>query len=154
MRHPTDGEWEDLTGADAPLTTYWSVEILPHENTARFGTYGRGIWDFRMETPQACYPVVDADQDGTSCLDDCDDDDSSVAIPGEEICGDGIDQDCDGEDLLCEDTGETDAGVEPSTPVLPQGCVGCGGGVGGASWMGGLALLFLTRRRRSISASL
>ncbi len=150
VRHPTDGEWEDLTGADAPLTTYWSVEILPHENTARFGTYGRGIWDFRMETPQACYPVVDADQDGTSCLDDCDDDDSSVGIPGEEICGDGLDQDCDGEDLLCEDTAETDAGVEPAAPVLPQGCGGCGGGVGGASWMGGLALLFLTRRRRSI----
>ncbi len=152
VRHPTDGEWEDLTGADAPVTTYWSVEILPHENTARFGTYGRGIWDFRMETPQACYPVVDADGDGVSCLEDCNDENPAMGLPEEEICGDGIDQDCDGEDLACEeDTDDTEEPqVEPPNPIEPQGCGGCGGGLGGASWIGGLALLFLTRRRRAI----
>ncbi|MFT5585058.1 MAG: hypothetical protein ACI9VR_002646, partial [Cognaticolwellia sp.] len=153
VRHPTDGEWEDLTGADAPVTTYWSVEILAHENTARFGTYGRGIWDFQMETPQACYPVEDADGDGMSCLEDCNDSDAAVQVSEEEICGDGIDQDCDGEDLLCDDdSGETDTEVEPPT-IRPQGCGGCGGGLGGASWIGGLALLFLTRRRRANEAT-
>lgn len=150
VRHPTEGEWEDLTGADAPVTTYWSVEILPHENTARFGTYGRGIWDFQMETPEGCYPVVDADGDGVSCLEDCSDENPEVALPEEEICGDNIDQDCDGEDLPCEEDTDTDTEVEPPAPVTPSGsCGGCGGGLGGASWIGGLALLFLTRRRRA-----
>ena len=41
--------WEDIAGTDAPLTIYWSVEALPHENTMRFATYGRGIWDYRAE---------------------------------------------------------------------------------------------------------
>jgi photosystem II stability/assembly factor-like uncharacterized protein len=41
--------WVDITGADAPVTTYWSVEALPHENTMRFGTYGRGIWDYQID---------------------------------------------------------------------------------------------------------
>jgi photosystem II stability/assembly factor-like uncharacterized protein len=46
--------WEDITGNDAPVTVYWSVEPLPHENTMRFGTYGRGIWDYRLEPPASC----------------------------------------------------------------------------------------------------
>jgi hypothetical protein len=41
-------QWEDITGNQAPVTTYWSVEALAHENTMRFGTYGRGIWDYRF----------------------------------------------------------------------------------------------------------
>jgi len=42
------GAWVDITDTRAPLTIYWSVETLPHENTMRFGTYGRGIWDYRL----------------------------------------------------------------------------------------------------------
>jgi len=40
--------WENIMGLDAPATTYWSVEAVPATATARmrFGTYGRGIWDF------------------------------------------------------------------------------------------------------------
>jgi photosystem II stability/assembly factor-like uncharacterized protein len=40
--------WIDITDNRAPLTIYWSVEALPHENAMRFGTYGRGIWDYRL----------------------------------------------------------------------------------------------------------
>ena len=29
--------------------TYWSVDYIPEINTARFGTYGRGIWDFVID---------------------------------------------------------------------------------------------------------
>jgi hypothetical protein len=44
-----DEEWTDLAGISAPDQTYWSVEYIPELNTARFGTYGRGIWDFIMD---------------------------------------------------------------------------------------------------------
>jgi photosystem II stability/assembly factor-like uncharacterized protein len=43
-------QWYDLAGQCAPAQTYWSVEYLPAERIARFGTYGRGIWDFEVET--------------------------------------------------------------------------------------------------------
>ncbi len=41
--------WYDMSGQCAPAQTYWSVEYLPEEQVARFGTYGRGIWDFAFE---------------------------------------------------------------------------------------------------------
>ena len=48
---PATASWEDLTVPGAPLTTYWSVESVRETNTVRFGTYGRGIWDYELETP-------------------------------------------------------------------------------------------------------
>jgi photosystem II stability/assembly factor-like uncharacterized protein len=42
-------KWYDMSGLAAPNQTYWSVEFLDDENVARFGTYGRGIWDFEIE---------------------------------------------------------------------------------------------------------
>jgi len=44
-----DDNWVDLSGVNAPDQTYWSVEYIPSLNTARFGTYGRGIWDFVID---------------------------------------------------------------------------------------------------------
>ena len=41
--------WHGLSGQCAPAQAYWSVEYLPGERIARFGTYGRGIWDFKIE---------------------------------------------------------------------------------------------------------
>lgn len=41
-------EWYDLSQGKAPNQTYWSVEVLENKNTVRFGTYGRGIWDFNI----------------------------------------------------------------------------------------------------------
>ena len=38
-----------LSGLSAPDQTYWSVDFIPEINTARFGTYGRGIWDFVLD---------------------------------------------------------------------------------------------------------
>ncbi|MCK5821154.1 MAG: T9SS type A sorting domain-containing protein [Bacteroidales bacterium] len=45
----SENQWYDLTGAGAPEQTYWSVDYIPSMRTARFGTYGRGIWDFKIE---------------------------------------------------------------------------------------------------------
>lgn len=44
-------EWFPLSGGVAPDQTYWSVEYNTTMKTARFGTYGRGIWDFRIAMP-------------------------------------------------------------------------------------------------------
>lgn len=41
-------KWFDMSGLSAPTQTYWSVEFIPGFNIVRFGTYGRGIWDFRI----------------------------------------------------------------------------------------------------------
>lgn len=41
-------KWYDLSGLSAPTQTYWSVEYIPGHKVVRFGTYGRGIWDFRI----------------------------------------------------------------------------------------------------------
>ena len=43
-----EDEWHDLSGQYAPAQTYWSVEYLDDQKVARFGTYGRGIWDFEV----------------------------------------------------------------------------------------------------------
>lgn len=44
-----DNRWYDLAGQCAPAQTYWSVEFVESQNIVRFGTYGRGIWDFQLE---------------------------------------------------------------------------------------------------------
>ncbi len=45
------GEWESIMGTEAPLTTYWSVEWVPEINSVRFGTFGRGMWDYSLLDP-------------------------------------------------------------------------------------------------------
>jgi hypothetical protein len=56
-------EW-DYIGTGAPLTTYWSVENVPADHLMRFGTYGRGIWDFDVAPPTSAIenpaPVLSA----------------------------------------------------------------------------------------------
>ena len=44
----SEEKWYYLAGAMTPNQTYWSVEYIPALKTARFGTYGRGIWDFEV----------------------------------------------------------------------------------------------------------
>ena len=41
--------WSSMTGNSAPDQIYWTVEFVDEIKTARFGTYGRGIWDFKLE---------------------------------------------------------------------------------------------------------
>jgi hypothetical protein len=49
-----NGTWQNLlTASGAPLSTYWCVETVPSLGVMRFGTYGRGIWDFSTGRPTA-----------------------------------------------------------------------------------------------------
>jgi hypothetical protein len=48
---PSDQQWHFIGGGFAPEQTYWWVEYVPQMKTARFASYGRGIWDFRIESP-------------------------------------------------------------------------------------------------------
>lgn len=46
---PSEDMWYELDGVTAPDQTYWCVEYIDELKLARFGTYGRGIWDFAIE---------------------------------------------------------------------------------------------------------
>lgn len=53
-----DGQWYDLAGVGAPDQTYWTIEYIDNINTARYGTYGRGIWDFTLDEN---FDIIDGD---------------------------------------------------------------------------------------------
>jgi len=44
------GRWHDMSGVSAPDQVYWTVDYVPPIRTARFATYGRGIWDFKIDS--------------------------------------------------------------------------------------------------------
>lgn len=54
-------QWYDMAGLGAPNQTYWSVEYLPEIETIRFGTYGRGIWDFQLQELVNAKEVIEKD---------------------------------------------------------------------------------------------
>lgn len=100
QRGPEDAAWVDVTDTTAPITIYWSCEVLAAENTIRFGTYGRGIWDYQLDADHVgCVPVQDYDGDGVDCESDCDDHEPAV-YPGAADPCDGVDTDCGGEEEL------------------------------------------------------
>lgn len=41
-----DNQWHSMIGADTPIQSYRSVEYVASSDIVRFGTYGRGVWDF------------------------------------------------------------------------------------------------------------
>ena len=55
-----EDKWYDLSGLDAPLQTYWSVDYIEEIKAIRFGTYGRGAWEFKLyEEP---VEIIEVDQ--------------------------------------------------------------------------------------------
>lgn len=46
----SSGTWTNILQPATPLTLYWSVECVG-QDLGRFGTYGRGIWDFDPTPP-------------------------------------------------------------------------------------------------------
>ena len=58
-----DNKWYELAQTAAPQQTYWSVEIVPFTDIVRFGTYGRGIWDFKLTSGPLVSSVKNVDLD-------------------------------------------------------------------------------------------
>jgi hypothetical protein len=98
--------------------------------------------------PDYCFEYNDRDMDGyvygitgrVCPRDDCDDQDANVHPGATEICGDGIDQDCDGADLLCpgaDGDGDGYVGVgaggddcdDTNASVHPRAAEICGDGI-------------------------
>jgi hypothetical protein len=44
-----DSSWYDMSVGDCPDQVFWAVDYIPEIETARFCTYGRGVWDFKVE---------------------------------------------------------------------------------------------------------
>jgi hypothetical protein len=47
----TAASWVALAAAQTPDQIYWHVDFIDALQTARFSTYGRGVWDFVIGTP-------------------------------------------------------------------------------------------------------
>lgn len=47
--HFAEKRWHFLGGNNCPDNIFWDVEYLPSLKTVRYATYGRGIWDFKIE---------------------------------------------------------------------------------------------------------
>lgn len=59
-------QWSSLAGVSAPDQIYWCVEYLPTTQTARFGTYGRGIWDFTINSLAPSLPSLGTPADNAA----------------------------------------------------------------------------------------
>ena len=143
---PGSGDCDDSTGYVSPYLVVEECETAVIEATLTPGTYWffiapvafeypcvAGPWDYTLDL--ACFECTDADVDGYSpdggpCGDiDCDDDNALVNPGMDEVCEDGIDNDCDGDvdvddadcpcsttdyAILCDDTtsGDTSGGAD------------------------------------------
>jgi hypothetical protein len=90
---------------------------------------------------------LDGDGDGyTHGEGDCNDSDPFVSPEGQELCEDGIDNDCDGyldlDDLDC--AGGSGSSGDPVSQLLGCGTLSEPGGSGGSAWPGAAELMLFT----------
>ena len=80
------GLWENIMGNVAPTTIYWSAEVVNDGGTIRYGTYGRGAWD---------YSILPDDRDGDGVGDQADTCPNNDDLLQEDLDGDGFGDACD-----------------------------------------------------------
>lgn len=132
--------------------------------TETFALVQEGVTWFGPEIPVSVlvHPraAADGDGDGAAADVDCDDADPGAHPGAAETCGDGIDQNCDGNDIPCvgdagpagdAGAGAPDAGAGGGamTRRVAGGCSASGGRAPAPLLLVGLALLVSTRARRS-----
>lgn len=106
-----------IDGQDTIEECEWGCQVMP------------------LGTDDICAAPPDGDGDGSRADVDCDDGNASVNPTAEEICGDGVDQDCSGSDEACitdadgdgspsdVDCEDNDESVYPNAPEV------CGDGI-------------------------
>lgn len=119
-------EWRDIGPPDLRVESVRAFQRLwnrhhPDEYLEEDGVFGPVTESKLAVTPAEGFEFggCDLDMDGfadpTISGDDCDDERSDVYPGAEEICGDGVDQDCDGADLPCEEPPPMDAGQDAAS---------------------------------------
>lgn len=120
-------EWHDLEG-DLRPDSVLAFQRLWNRNTPddpidEDGAFGPITESKLAATPAEGFVIggCDLDQDGHADTliggDDCDDERGDVHAGAAEVCGDQIDQDCDGLDLPCD---EPDMGTDPDSDPEPD----------------------------------
>lgn len=90
-RAPGDAAWTDISEGVAPVTIWWSAEALPDGSGFRFGTYGRGMWDYLL-------PAGEPEPDDSGADDSAQDSPAGDVPGGEDVevgagdcgCGTGL----------------------------------------------------------------
>ncbi len=109
-------------------TTITETFRLVQEGVAWFGP--EVTISIRVHALAAVDP--DADGDGTPASTDCDDTSATVHPGATEVCGDEVDQDCDGSDLACASMGDAGIGSDDAA-TAPRDGGGARRDAGGAS---------------------
>lgn len=74
-------------------TATYLVKVIPYDEDMGISTYTLNVHEF-----------IDEDGDNYSSFYDCNDDDNTIAPRAEELAEDGVDQDCNGSDLIADDS--------------------------------------------------